>query len=117
MVEFRSAVHLSDPGFGKVSADRDRRSFRPCQRSGQLAPVERAEQHLRAVEFLVGHASPLAVGIADHVGEYGMGVELRVEIARGVVARIEDGPARPETATDHRRDGGRSLGGAARQDE
>ena len=58
----------------------------PGQRGGQLAPVERAEQHLRSVELFVGHAAPLVVLAPDHVGDHGMGVELRIEIARGVVA-------------------------------
>ena len=60
------------------------------QRCGKLRAVEGAEQHLRAVELLVGHRAPLvvplAVGALHHVGQHGMGVKLRIEIARGVVA-------------------------------
>ena len=56
----------------------------------ELAPVERAEQHLGFVEPLVRHRAPLAVGAPDHVGDHRMGMERRVEVARGVVAEGGD---------------------------
>ncbi len=40
----------------------------------------------RRRERLVRHGPPLAVGAPDHVGEHRVGVELRIEIAGGVVA-------------------------------
>ena len=53
----------------------------------QLAPVHHAGEHLALVQQLVGHGAPLAVVALNHVGgNHGVGVELGVEIARGVVA-------------------------------
>ena len=62
----------------------------PREALRKLAPVERAEQHLRFVEPLVRHRAPLAVLALDHVGDHRVGVERRVEVARGVVAERRD---------------------------
>ena len=62
----------------------------PGETPRKLAPVERAEQHLRFVEPLVRHRAPLSVFGLDHVGNHRMGVERRVEVARGVVAEGGD---------------------------
>ena len=62
----------------------------PGEALRKLASVERAEQHLRLVEPLVGHRAPPAVGALDHVGDHRMGVGRRVEVARGVVAEGGD---------------------------
>ena len=51
----------------------------------ELAAVEHADQLLAGVEALVGHRTPFPVPALHHVGEHRMGVQLRVEIARGVV--------------------------------
>ena len=58
----------------------------PIQHRGQFGAVDHADELLAAVQRLVGHGSPLAVLAPDHVGEHGVGVKLRVEVARGVVA-------------------------------
>ena len=60
------------------------------QPSCQLAPVQDAEQHLRGIESFVGHRAPLAVLAPDHVREHRVGVKLRIEIARGVMAERGD---------------------------
>ena len=55
------------------------------ERRREFVAVEGAEQHLGGVELLVGHGPPLAVGALHHVGDHRMGVERRIEVARGVV--------------------------------
>ena len=58
----------------------------------QLAPVNHADELLAPVERLVGHGAPLAgpgrspVFALHHVGDHRVGMELRVEIARDLVA-------------------------------
>ena len=53
---------------------------------GKLGPVHRADRHLVPVEPVVDHRSPLGIAALDHVGHHCMGMELRVEVAGGVVA-------------------------------
>ena len=71
----------------------------PSEPARELAAVDGPDQHLRGVELLVGHGAPLAVLALDHVGDDGVRVELRVEIARGVVA--EGGRDHPLPAGAH----------------
>ncbi len=52
----------------------------------KLVAVEHADQLLVRVKALVGHRAPLAVLPLDHVGDYGVGMKLGIEVARGVVA-------------------------------
>ena len=52
----------------------------------QFAAVHGADQHLGGAEPLVGHRAPPAVLAPDHVGEHGMRMELRIEVAGSVVA-------------------------------
>ena len=59
----------------------------PRQLPRQLAPVERADQHLGGVELFVGHGAPLAVLALNDIGQHGMGMKLRIEIARSVVGK------------------------------
>ena len=59
----------------------------PCEPARQLAPVERAEQHLGAIELLVGHGPPLAVLALHHVGEH----RVRGEAAGRDCARCRGG--------------------------
>ena len=56
----------------------------------QLGAVHHADELLAPVERFVGHGAPLAVPALDHVGEHGMGMELRVEVARGLVSEGGD---------------------------
>ena len=56
----------------------------------QLAPVHGADQHLRGVQPLVGHGAPLAVRAPHHVGDHRVGMELGIEIARGLVGEGGD---------------------------
>ena len=51
----------------------------------EFPAVERPDEHLRPVEFLVGHGAPLLVVSPDHVGNDGVGVKLGVEVAGGVM--------------------------------
>ena len=51
----------------------------------ELVAVEHADQLLVRVEALIGHRAPLAVLPLDHVGDYGVGVKLGIEVARGVM--------------------------------
>ena len=55
------------------------------QPARQLAAIDHAGEHLARVQRLVGHGAPFAVPSLHHVGNHRVGVELRIEIARGVV--------------------------------
>ena len=48
---------------------------------GQFAAVQRAEQHLGAVQPLVGHRSPFVVGAEQHVGDHRVRVQHRVQVS------------------------------------
>ena len=58
----------------------------PRQAAGKLVAVEHADQLLPRVEPLIGHRAPLAVLALHHVCQHGMAMQLRIEIARRVVA-------------------------------
>ena len=58
----------------------------PPEPARELAAVDGPDQHLRLIELLVGHGPPFAVLALHHVGDHGMAVELRIEVARRVVA-------------------------------
>ena len=62
----------------------------PGHLARQLTAVERADQHLRAVELFVRHGAPLAIGALYHVGDHRMGVELGIEIPGGLMGEGGD---------------------------
>ena len=51
----------------------------------QFRPVDGADGHLPAVEPVIDHGPPLAVLASDHIRDHAMGMELRIQVARGVV--------------------------------
>ena len=78
----RDAGDLEAPvGMGLLDAVAE-----PRQAAGKLVAVEHADQLLPRVEALVGHRAPFPVLALHHVGDYRMAMELRIEVARGVVA-------------------------------
>ena len=60
------------------------------QASRQFGPVEGADEHFGGIEPVIGLGAPFAVRALHHVGDHRMGVELGIEIARGVVAEGGD---------------------------
>ena len=58
----------------------------PAETGRELVAVEHADQLLLRIQPLVGHRAPLAVLPLHHVGDYRVGVELRIEVPRRVVA-------------------------------
>ena len=53
----------------------------PCQ----LRPVDGTDGHLACVEPVIDHSPPLALAAPDHVRDDAMGMELGIQVARGVV--------------------------------